>query len=424
MAENEQTKKSGISFIIIILAIIIIAAGAGYFYFTRKEQIIYDEPIKYDKVFPYIFSQKFNSSLQNYINNKTYNQYLLVYGASNSGKTRGINEFGKMLAANGSLVLNFDFLEIGQYSTPKDIISIISETFINSFRSISKGSYSFRSVKPLLDEFLLSAHAKSVNVKPRLANKELNEILSAILGVVNTISGNSHITYKALFYILNLISPIIEPVVIIHNIENLRKVQSASERLSVFWEESHEFLDFNLSFPVIFEISDQSSLIDHTIPLEHDLFTLVDIPPFNQEEAKQILVEKENIFTPENFASLWDEFGSCGECYDFAYQLLSQGLSLANTILEIKSRKKEIILRALTSLQNQTLADERNEYLKKLARKPITVVEDPEAAAFFTRNKVATIKNLTKSANVKCNDNLIASYLGTKSEAPSANPKN
>ena len=82
------------------------------------------------------------------------------------------------------------------------------------------------------------------------------------------------------------------------------------------------------------------------------------------------------IFTNENFQNLWDEFGGDGEC-------LYLGYSIVNAITAIKSYIKESVTLSLIVIQNRTLFEKRNEYLKKLLRNPVPLDNDFDSAKYF-----------------------------------------
>ena len=82
------------------------------------------------------------------------------------------------------------------------------------------------------------------------------------------------------------------------------------------------------------------------------------------------------IFTNENFQNLWDEFGGDGEC-------LYLGYSIVNAITAIKSYIKESVTLSLIVIQNRTLFEKRNEYLKKLLRIPVPLDNDFDSAKYF-----------------------------------------
>ena len=105
------------------------------------------------------------------------------------------------------------------------------------------------------------------------------------------------------------------------------------------------------------------------------------------------------IFTNENFQNLWDEFGGDGEC-------LYLGYSIVNAITAIKSYIKESVTLSLIVIQNRTLFEKRNEYLKKLLRNPVPLDNDFDSAKFFVKNKIATMRNLTSNSNIYLNENL------------------
>ena len=89
------------------------------------------------------------------------------------------------------------------------------------------------------------------------------------------------------------------------------------------------------------------------------------------------------IFTNENFQNLWDEFGGDGECLYLGYQFLSEGYSIVNAITAIKSYIKESVTLSLIVIQNRTLFEKRNEYLKKLLRNPVPLDNDFDSAKYF-----------------------------------------
>ena len=105
------------------------------------------------------------------------------------------------------------------------------------------------------------------------------------------------------------------------------------------------------------------------------------------------------IFTNENFQNLWDEFGGDGEC-------LYLGYSIVNAITAIKSYIKESVTLSLIVIQNRTLFEKRNEYLKKLLRNPVPLDNDFDSAKYFVKNKIATMRNLTSNSNIYLNENL------------------
>ena len=413
---NKNVSQSKTKSISIFLSIIVLGAGIVIcLLFFKKSNVFIEETVmtKYDKLFPYVFSHGFQKGVNDYLNNSEFKNLLLVYGPRGLGKTRGLKEIGKTYADNGSLILEFDFLKTNELSTVNDIYLYLRKVIINGFLMLdgkeTNPKYLVRLI-PLLNEYMIAGNAKKYLKKEKnlLNNNELNDIMNMLLALLNNIKKNPQLSFEIICKILNAFSEYIKPILIFHNIEKLYdcKDTKISEYLDIFWENALSLVTSSLKFPMIFEISDLSPIMDGRIDIRYGLFKLLEVKPFRYEDAKKILVDKEAIFTNENFQSLWDEFGGDGECLYLGYQFLSEGYSIVNAITAIKSYIKESVILSLIVIQNRTLFEKRNEYLKKLLRIPVPLDNDFDSAKFFVKNKIATMRNLTSNSNIYLNENL------------------
>lgn len=387
------------------LSIICISWGL-YIMLHRAAVLISPSQTFYDKPMPYIFNKEYEENLLESIKDQDIDkqkQILIVYGPQGIGKTRGLTEFTKKLNENGTLVITFDFKLLGSSATIDDLNTLLRRSLIKSFLLFEERytkTINFQDVNALVEAYARLDPTK-MERKARmqiLKNQKFDQILKMLLRIVREMKTSQALSTLTLFEALEALTPVLHPIILNHNIENLlinNKNKEIHKLANEFIEVYQKFTLGHKNLTFILEVSNQNAIIDRNIPIGHDLYKLLYVSPYDKEQANNLLVKQESIFQPIEFQTIWDKVGGIGKYFAQATDLMREGYSTARVLKEFSRSSFNSITQAVFST-NTSLIDDRMNYLQQVANSngyPIS--QNPCLTKYFLTSRVIGLLNLT-----------------------------
>jgi DNA polymerase III delta prime subunit len=348
-----ETKKDSKVKAIVAAGVILLIAGIAAFFLKPSRLIeLFDRPI------PYIFDVQFYKDLRKYTDEEEHEQALLVYGPHGIGKTRGLLEFAKEIQKEGRLVIDLDLYSVSQHATNADIIEFMCQAIIKSFHALVGTPYKQSLLKQALAKVSTSASYIAVD---QIGNKHvigfikdqlLQRACAYIVGAVESVDKKPSVKATALFDAIESLKESLRPVIIVHEPWRLLQTEGCKE----YCVETSKFFEmlFNgygngaFATGLIFDVANQTK-----IPLfKKAQYRFIRPHEFDPDVAQYEFVDKEKIFTPPQFKSLFNLFGGCGIFFAQAHELLANGYPFNEVVNILKDDLKSNIIRQIKISNN------------------------------------------------------------------------
>ena len=349
----EKGKKDS-KLLAFVAAGVILSIAAAAVYFLKPSRLIelFDRPI------PYIFDVQFHKDLRKYADEEEHNKALLVYGPHGIGKTRGLIEFAKELQKEGRLVIDLDLFSVSQHATNADIIDFICQAVINSFSALVGTPYKQSLLKQALSKVSTSTSFIAVDQTGKhhviafIKDPLLQKACAYIIGAVESVDKKAAVKATALFDAIESLKEGLRPIIIVHEPWRLLQTEGCKE----YCVETTKFFGklFNgygndaFTTGLIFDVANQTK-----IPMfKKPQYRFIRPHEFDPDVAQYDFVDKEKIFTPPQFKSLFNLFGGCGIFFAQAHELLASGYPFNEVTDILKGDIKANILRQIKISSN------------------------------------------------------------------------
>ena len=382
--KNTEPEKPGVNPVIVGGGVALIAALLFVIFGLKSKVVSYDNPI------PYIYNRNFLSELSAFANQQLHKEVLVFHGAGGVGKTRGLRQFMEQLNSDDRLAVNFDFKMVSDLATPRDLMDYLESAVISSLQRLDGKQVRSSELRNTLalTEAVTTVEGKLMReLQIPLKDGNLQRIARALVTIIEKIGESPETSVRGLLEGIDSLAPL-RPIVIVNDIEMLS--ECANEELvefaMVFVKVCDDFANDFRQMGVIFEVSDESALVDG---FKLKAMRLRTVGEFLPEDAQSVLV-RDNFFSKATFQSVKDKFGGNGRGYAAVHDLTREGLSVNGAFSLIEKQIKDDVLAAVG------LHRERADFLRKLEKhKVLPVADDVNTAKHLLKHKVITLTNST-----------------------------
>lgn len=323
---------------------------------------------------PFIVNYRYKKIILKYSSLPSHNQILVVTGPQGIGKTRGLTEISNSILNQTKTVLpiNFDFMQINNFSTPKDIKTFLMSSVFNSFSTFDRqiNTTLIKQYTPFLDSIQSQQYEYSRSIFKKDTN--LAKIYSCLHQSINK---GIESEYRNFFYMLNQFSELL----------NITIIANEPFRFEPFLHFCNEYSKNQMKMGIIFDIN---NLYDTDILSKHrNIYQIHYIKPFDEKTAKTIFVDKEHVFTKKQFPKLWDNFGGVGSYWAQYYDLIREGYNMNDAIAEIQNTLAMRFIQATNYDIDKKNYSNRVAFLKKLTKRSEVVfsVDEIPMIAHYNR---------------------------------------
>ena len=377
-------EKPGVNPVIVGGGVALIAAILFVIFGMRSKPVSYDNPI------PYIYNRNFLSELSSFASQQLHKEVLVFHGAGGVGKTRGLRQFMEQLNGDDRLAINFDFKMVSDLATPRDLMDYLESAVISGLQRLDGKQVRASELRNTLalTEAVTTVEGKLMReLQIPLKDGNLQRIARALVTIIEKIEEAPESSIRGLLEGIDSLAPL-RPIVIVNDVEKLS--ECASEELvefaRVFVKVCDDFASDFRQMGVIFEVSDESALVDG---FKLKAMRLRTVGEFLPEDAQSVLVN-DNLFSKATFQSVKDKFGGNGRGYAAVHDLTREGLSVSGAFSLIEKQIRDDVLAAVG------LHRERAEFLRKLEKQRVLpVADDLNTAKHLLKHKVITLTNST-----------------------------
>ncbi|KAK8892029.1 hypothetical protein M9Y10_029251 [Tritrichomonas musculus] len=354
LGDNQPTHhKNFFKKIFITLSIILVVLLIAFVFWPRRPPRSPYLPI------PYIFNYNFKKTVLHYISLPSRNQILVITGPPGIGKTRGLNEISKKFLNNSKyLPISFDFVKITQHSSSKDIKDFLLTSILKAFHTIDSKQVNLTEVKKF-SPFLDTIHMHNFQMSHMFLKEP---ILNKIFIVLNqTLKEGSESEYQQFFYLLDKFS----------NFLNIIIIANDPFRFYPFINFCHKYSSNTMKMGIIFDIDNiyQTDVLVNRNTKDKSIYRLFFLSEFDEKSAKNILVDKEYVFTKKIFPKLWDLFGGKGIYWAQFHDAIREGYGLNDAISMIQNQLATKFIHATSVGATRRVYYNRVSFLKKIIRK-------------------------------------------------------